>query len=86
MDVDGYEIDVVEGAGQTLSHYKPVMMMEFAPYIFSERGRSFRDLLGALSALGYRARSLSGKALALEPALEAAIPRGGSMNVILEAL
>ena len=86
MDVDGYEIDVVEGAGQTLSRYKPVMMMEFAPYIFSERGRSFLELLEALSALGYRARTVSGKGLALEPALEAAIPREGSMNVILEAL
>jgi methyltransferase FkbM-like protein len=86
MDVDGYEIDVVEGAGQTLPHYKPVMMMEFTPYIFSERGRSFLELLEALSALGYRARTVSGKGLALEPALEAAIPRGGSMNVILEAL
>ena len=26
MDVDGYEIDVIEGAGETLSRYKPVMM------------------------------------------------------------
>jgi hypothetical protein len=60
--------------------------MEFAPYIFSERGRSFLELLEALSALGYRARTVSGKGLALEPALEAAIPREGSMNVILEAL
>ena len=42
MDVDGYEIDVIEGAGETLSRYRPVMMMGFAPYIFSERvaGRS----------------------------------------------
>jgi FkbM family methyltransferase len=84
IDVDGYEIDVIEGAGQTLSRYKPVMMMEFAPYIFSERRRSFPELLEALSALGYRARTVSGKSLALTPALEATIPREGSMNVILE--
>jgi FkbM family methyltransferase len=85
MDVDGYEIDVIEGAGETLSRYKPVMMMEFAPYIFPERGRSFEELLDALSGLRYRARTIDGTALALEPSLEAAIPREGSMNVILEA-
>lgn len=85
MDVDGYEIDVLEGAEETLSCYKPVMMMEFAPYIFSERGRSFKELLDALLALGYQARTVNGKALPLEPSFEAAIPREGSMNVILEA-
>ena len=85
IDVDGYEIDVIEGATETLSRYKPVMIMEFAPYVFSERGRSFRELLDALLALGYHARTVSGKALTLEPSLEAAIPREGSMNVILEA-
>ena len=26
MDVDGYEIDVIEGAGETRSRYKPLMM------------------------------------------------------------
>ncbi|HEY5813476.1 MAG TPA: FkbM family methyltransferase, partial [Terrimicrobiaceae bacterium] len=67
IDVDGYEIDVVEGARETLSRYKPLMMMEFAPYIFSERGRSFKELLDALSALGYNARTVTGKVLALEP-------------------
>lgn len=85
IDVDGYEIDVIEGAGETLSRCKPLIMMEFAPYIFFERGRSFKELLDALLALGYRARAVSGKALTLEPSLEAAIPPRGSMNVILEA-
>ena len=85
MDVDGYEIDVIEGARETLSLFKPIMMMEFAPYIFAERGRSFKELLDALLALGYGARTVNGKTLALEPSLEAMIPKGGSMNVILEA-
>ena len=85
IDVDGFEIDVIEGAGETLSRYRPVMMMEFAPYIFSERGRSFKELLDALLGLGYHARTVNGKALKLEPSLAAVIPREGSMNVILEA-
>ena len=85
IDVDGYEIDVIEGAEETLSRYRPVMMMEFAPYIFSERGRSFQELLDLLLSLGYRARAVGGRALRLEASLESVIPREGSMNVILEA-
>jgi hypothetical protein len=61
------------------------MMMEFAPYIFSERGRSFQELLDLLLSLGYRARTVGGRALRLEASLESVIPREGSMNVILEA-
>ena len=60
-------------------------MMEFSPHVFPERGRSFKELLDALLAWGYRARTVGGKALRMDPSLEAMIPRGGSMNVILEA-
>jgi hypothetical protein len=35
--------------------------------------------------LGYRARTVEGKALQMESSIEAVIPRGGSMNVVLEA-
>ena len=84
MDVDGYEIDVIEGAGETLSRYKPVMMMEFAPYIFSEReGRSKSYWMPFWLGLPCAHRGRKGSDL--EPSLEAAIPREGSMNVILEA-
>ena len=86
MDVDGNEIDVLEGGAETFSRHAPLIMMEFSPDVFAEGGRSFKVLPDALVALGYRARTVSGKGLALEPALEAAIPREGSMNVILEAL
>ena len=68
MDVDGYEIDVIEGAAETLSRYNPVMMKGCAPYIFSERGRSFKELLDALLALGY-ARTVNGKPLRWNPPL-----------------
>jgi len=45
------------------------MMMEFSPFIFSERGGSFKEPLDALLALGYRASTVSGKALTLQPSL-----------------
>jgi hypothetical protein len=85
MDVDGYEIDVIEGAAETLSRHTPLIMMEFAPHVFPERGRSFKELLDALLALGYRARTVGEKALKMDSSIEALIPRGGSINVVLEA-
>lgn len=84
LDVDGYEVGVLEGGMTTLARWRPTMMMEFAPYIFSERGRSFGELLSILRDLNYRCRTVFGHPLSLEASLEAIIPHGASMNVILE--
>ena len=56
MDVDGNEIDVIEGGAETFSRHAPLIMMEFSPDVFPEGGRSFKELPDALVALGYRAR------------------------------
>lgn len=85
IDVDGFEIDVLEGAVGTLDRFKPRIMMEFAPYVFRERGRSFEELVVLLAKSGYRAREVRGDTLELSPSLERSIPHGGSINVILEA-
>jgi len=84
LDVDGYEVVVLEGGAKTLSKWHPTMMMEFAPYIFAERGRSFGEVLAILRSLNYRCRTVSGRPVHLDASLEAAIPHGASMNVILE--
>jgi FkbM family methyltransferase len=84
MDVDGYEVGVLEGAMETLAKWHPTMMMEFAPYIFAERGRSFGEVLSILRSLNYSCRTVSGRPVTLDSSLEASIPHGASMNVILE--
>ena len=84
IDVDGFEIDVLEGAQQTLQRFRPQIMMEFAPYVFQERGRSFADLINLLQQSGYRAREVRGKEIRLSADLERSIPHGGSINVILD--
>jgi FkbM family methyltransferase len=85
IDVDGFEIDVLEGARQTLKRFRPPIMMEFAPYVFRERGRTFNELVTLLRQEGYQAREVHGRVLELSPSLEQAIPHGGSINVILNA-
>lgn len=83
IDVDGFEVDVLEGAMQTLQRHRPRIMMEFAPYVFAERGRSFAELVSLLRQARYQAREIYGKEIELSSQLERTIPRGGSINVIL---
>lgn len=83
IDVDGFEVDVLEGAKSTLERFKPKIMMEFAPYVFREHGRSFSELVGFLRRLGYHAQVVHGDVIELTTALEQAIPHGASINVIL---
>jgi FkbM family methyltransferase len=83
LDVDGYEIDVLRGGRQLFSHYRPIILMEFMPYIFPERGQSFGDLLRMLVAYGYQASDLQGKEMVLDDSVERKIPSGGSINVLL---
>lgn len=83
LDVDGYEIDVIEGGLQTLSRYSPDIMMELAPYVFEERGKSFKQLISMLNKLNFRCWEVSGAEIPLNDDLSKKIPAGGSMNVIL---
>jgi FkbM family methyltransferase len=83
LDVDGYEIDVLRGARELFAHYRPLLLMEFMPYIFPERGQSFAELLEVLVAMGYRAEDLAGCAIVLDRSVEQRIPAGGSINVLL---
>lgn len=84
IDVDGFEIDVLNGAQQMLSHFRPMIMMEFAPYVFEERGKKFGELIDLLKQSRYLAREVGGKPISLSQDLENDIPHGGSINVLLQ--
>ena len=45
LDVDGYECDVLAGAGQLLARDKPTFLMELEPYSHAEQGHSFEQFL-----------------------------------------
>lgn len=83
MDVDGHELDVLEGARGLLERRRPIIVMELAPYVFHPPGK-FDQMVGLLAGLKYVFRPLgSSRELPTDPvALRALIPAEGSVNVV----
>ena len=84
LDIDGFECGMMRGAREVLSRWRPVIIMELAPYALKEQGASLSDLIGLLKQYGYSLFDLSkGAPLPMDTAtLVRLIPRGASMNVI----
>ena len=84
LDVDGYECDVLAGAQQMLKRDRPIFVMEIAPYVLEEQGKSLHDLLGYFIPLGYRfydERDENWQPLAIED-ISKSTRDGASINVI----
>lgn len=83
MDVDGHELEVLEGARRLLSEQSPIIVMELAPYVFNPPEK-FDAMVRLLTGCGYTFEPLgSSRALPSDPeSLRASIPRHGSVNVL----
>lgn len=53
LDVDGPELDVLKSGKNFLSKKKPPIFMELAPYLYTEYGYSYKDLLNFINSLNY---------------------------------
>jgi FkbM family methyltransferase len=53
IDVEGSELDVIEGARRLIGARRPAIMVELNPWSASAAGRGTGDLLRLLMALGY---------------------------------
>jgi FkbM family methyltransferase len=85
LDVDGWEMEVLRGARQTLSTLKPAIIFELAPYSLEERGHTGRALLDELASHGYRFSELNGTYVADPNRLLERIPHGAGHNLIARA-
>ncbi len=83
MDIDGHELEVLQGAQSLLARDRPIMVMELAPYVFRPIAR-FDEMIHLLVRSNYGFRPLgSSRELPRDPAaLRALISLEGSVNVV----
>jgi FkbM family methyltransferase len=85
LDVDGYELDVLRGAQDTLAKYRPKIILELCPFLHHDHDHSFQELIDFIGSSGYGMRDLRhDQPLALDAQhLERSIPWGAGKNVLL---
>lgn len=55
VDTEGYELNVLKGAAQTIKKYKPVLVLEFHKHNLTKKyGYSLDDLDSYLQSIGYK--------------------------------
>ena len=59
LDVEGSELDVLEGARRIIAASRPAIIVELNPWSASSAGRGPGDLLDFLTAVGYRSFATS---------------------------
>jgi FkbM family methyltransferase len=82
LDVDGHEYEVLQGARATMERFRPSIVLELAPYVYSEKPDEFDGLLELIWEQGYLLTDLStGAPLPRDPKkVGRLIPPLGSMN------
>jgi FkbM family methyltransferase len=53
IDVEGFELEVLTGAAETLRTYRPLVFCEFNNILLKDAGHSSYELLSAFQGLGY---------------------------------
>jgi FkbM family methyltransferase len=53
IDVEGYESQVLKGAGQLIQHFKPIIFAEVVDEFLQNQGTSARQMLTQLTEFGY---------------------------------
>jgi FkbM family methyltransferase len=84
LDVDGFECDVLAGAGKMIRRDRPTFVMEIMPYGLVEQGANLEQFLKFFLPLGYRLYDERTEAELPTDAreLEGMIGEGASRNVI----
>ena len=86
IDVDGYEYPVLRGFRSSLGRFRPLILIEIAPFVYTAAEASeFDSFVHFIADLGYSfTEARTGRAISCEPAeLRRRITPGGSMNCLL---
>jgi len=63
VDVEGHECDVLTGATQSITRFRPHLVFEYVESIWQRCGRSFGDVRRLLTDLDYQLYSVEGRTL-----------------------
>jgi FkbM family methyltransferase len=86
LDVDGFEMNVLRGAINSLKNFRPPILFELCPHVLKEHSTSAEDLLELLQSIGYSFFSEDDQRLRLShQQIVAEVPREGSLNLIAKA-
>jgi FkbM family methyltransferase len=86
LDVDGHEWAVLQGFRESLIRFRPVIIVEIAPFIYTgDKTREFDDFIHFLAGLDYDfADANTGSKVSRDPAeLRRTITPGGGINALL---
>lgn len=67
IDVEGFELKVLEGAKETIKKYKPVMLVEINSHTLKVAGAEPEIIIEYIKGLGYSCRNVNRDAGLLEP-------------------
>ena len=58
LDCEGWELDVLQGAVETIKKFQPLMLIEINRVTLEKFGKKPQDILDFLNKLGYFCRNL----------------------------
>jgi FkbM family methyltransferase len=82
LDVDGHELEVLQGARRTFREDLPALLIEIAPYVQDEVPQRFEALLATLADYGYRFRDQDNGLPMKGDVLRAMMGPGGGFDVL----
>ena len=66
LDIEGHELQAIEGAKDTIKKYKPIIIIELSSYIFNKKNHAFDNLKSFLVKFNYSIYSIKKKLTNLE--------------------
>lgn len=81
IDTDGYELNVLKGAVNTLKNYRPIVVFEFCPYLLKEKRLSFSDFSNLFGHLNYSLKDSKGHKSLSPDNIDKISPSKGSIDI-----
>jgi len=82
IDVDGYEIEVLRGARNTLQKSRPIVFFEYAPYLLVGKGYDPSEIAEIFTSARYSITDTKGRSYSTDQSGWPTTEAGASINLI----